>query len=104
MEVDESTLTNWEKNRTNPTPRCLPKIIEFLGYDPMPSVSKSLGERLLRYRKHRGTSQKELAKQISIDPTTLSRLERGKGECFPSTLKKALALFKSRTPKTHLRI
>jgi DNA-binding XRE family transcriptional regulator len=30
-----STVTNWEKNRTRPTLVFMPKIFEFLGYDPL---------------------------------------------------------------------
>lgn len=33
-------------------------------------------------------TQKELARQIGIDPSTLSRLERDKGRCFDTVLKK----------------
>jgi DNA-binding XRE family transcriptional regulator len=65
--VTESTVTNWEKHRTNPTLHLFPKIIEFLGYDPMPTETKTLGDMLLRYRKSRGVTQKELAMKIEID-------------------------------------
>jgi len=90
--VTESTVTNWEKHRTNPTLRAIPKIIEFLSYDPMLGAPKSLSEELLQFRKRRGMSQKEMAKQIGIDPTTLSRLERNQGRCFNSVLRKTTAL------------
>ena len=65
--VDESSVTNWEKNRTKPMLHLFPKIIEFLGYDPMPTETKTLGDMLLRYRKSRGVTQKELAMKIEID-------------------------------------
>jgi transcriptional regulator with XRE-family HTH domain len=77
--VDESTVTNWEKNRTNPILWVMPKIIEFLGYHPSTGDYRTLGGRLLQYRESRGMSQKGLAKRIGIDPTTLSRLERNEG-------------------------
>jgi len=88
LAVDESTVTNWEKNRTQPTLRALPKIVAFLGYDPTPGDSENLGKKLLRYRKMRGTTQKKLAKEIGIDPTTLSRLEKNNGRCFREVLQK----------------
>lgn len=94
--VDESTITNWEKNHTNPMLRLLPKIIEFLGYEPSVGNRDTLGGKLLRYRKSRGVTQKELAKQIVIDPTTLSRIERGKGKCFPSILERVIAFLNRR--------
>lgn len=70
------TIRNWERDRTSPALRYLPAIIEFLGYDPARSEPKTVGERLLKYRRDRGISQKDLARQIGIDPTTLSRIER----------------------------
>jgi transcriptional regulator with XRE-family HTH domain len=95
--VDESTVTNWEKNRTSPTLRSMPKIIDFLGYDPMPRHSETLGEKLLQYRKSCGLSQKELAKRIGIDPATLSMLEREKGRCLTLVLKKVAAFLETHT-------
>lgn len=86
--VDTSTVTNWEKNRTTPTLRCMPKIIEFLGYDPSGNDGCTLGRRLLRYRKCRGMTQKELARQVGIDPTTLSRLERNQGRSFATVIQR----------------
>ena len=93
--VDESTVTNWEKNRTSPTLRSMPTIIEFLGYDPMPNHSETLGEQLSQYRKSRGISQRRLAQQIGIDPATLSRLERERQGCLGWILRKAAAFLQS---------
>jgi len=50
----------------------------------------TIGEKLLRYRKSRGMTQKQLAKQIGIDPMTLSRLERKSCGRNASILKKAM--------------
>jgi transcriptional regulator with XRE-family HTH domain len=86
--VDECTVANWEKNRTNPMLWTLPKIIQFLGYDPSASKPETRGEKLLRYRKYRGMTQKELAKLIGIDPTTLSMLERNRSTCLRPVKKK----------------
>ena len=92
--IDESTITNWEKNRTIPTLRCIPKIVEFLGYDPSPNDSNRLGGKLLRYRKSRGISQREFARQIGIDPTTLKRMESRDGHENRSVLKKVEAFLR----------
>jgi transcriptional regulator with XRE-family HTH domain len=87
--VTEPTVTNWEKNRTQPALRALPKIVEFFGNDPIPCDKKNLSETLLKYRKCRGLTQQELANQIGIDPTTLSRMERNRGRSFESIVRKA---------------
>jgi len=98
--VTESTVTNWEKNRTTPTLRQIPRIIEFLGYEPRLNSDQTLGRRIRTHRQYRGWSQKELAKKIGIDPTTLSRLERGKGRRLASVLKRVTAFFSGDTHKT----
>lgn len=76
--ITESTLLNWEHNRSTPTVQYIPRVIAFLGYDPFANSPMTLGEQLMKYRQYRGLNQKQLAKQIGIDPTTLSRLERSK--------------------------
>ena len=72
-----STVTNWEKNRTSPRLYLLPKIIEFLGYDPSQSNATTLGERIKRYRIQKGLSLRKLAMELGIDPGTLARWEKG---------------------------
>ncbi|MEX1138902.1 MAG: helix-turn-helix transcriptional regulator [Bacteroidota bacterium] len=95
--VDETTVYNWERGYTKPPLRHMPKILEFLGYDPSPNEPRTIGEKLLKYRRDRGMTQKELARQIGIDPTTLSRLERNKNRCFSSVLKKSSEFFEGAT-------
>lgn len=88
--VDETTVYNWERGYTRPPLRYMPKIFEFLGYDPAANEPRNLGEKLLKYRRDRGMTQKELARRIGIDPGTLSRLEKGTGNrIFVSVLRKA---------------
>lgn len=93
--VEVDTIRNWERNRTAPTLRYLPTVTEFLGYDPGPNEPKNLGEKLLKYRRDRGITQKNLARRVGIDPTTLSRLERNKGRFFASVLRKVSAFLET---------
>jgi DNA-binding XRE family transcriptional regulator len=86
--VTECTINNWEKHRSEPMLWVIPKVVEFLGYEPNTSSVKSLGQRIKAYRLMKGITQKELAKQVGIDPTTLSRLERDQGKIFNSTMVK----------------
>ena len=88
--VDTCTVTNWEKNRAEPELRFIPRIINFLGYEPECIKPETLGQRINRYRYLLGISQKALARQIGIDPTTLSRLERNRGVCRTSVLRKVV--------------
>jgi len=53
-------------------------IVEFLGYVPYDTSAISVGEKIVSYRKLLGLSQKRLAHQLGIDPSTLSKWERDK--------------------------
>ena len=85
--VDESTIYNWENNRSYPNLYALPKVIRFLGYDPSYTTPKTIGQKLLAYRKVHGITQKEMAKKLGVDPTTLARWEKGKGKPSEGSLK-----------------
>ncbi len=76
LDVTTSTVTNWEKHRGRPALRLIPKIIEFLGHDPLPEMVTTIGEKIQQYRRKRGLSIKNLAKILGIDPSTLARWER----------------------------
>jgi transcriptional regulator with XRE-family HTH domain len=99
LEVDEETIWNWENNHCTPQIRFIPKVIDFLGYDPLVPLSETIGARLLKYRKRHGLSQKELAKLLVIDPTTLSRLERGRPKTRTHTIEKVSAFLDAHSRK-----
>jgi len=75
--VDKTSIYNWESNRSQPELRYMPGIIDFLGHNPLPSATTGWGERLVQRRMILGLSQKEAAKRLGIDPSTLARWERG---------------------------
>ena len=76
--VTKDTICNWEKNRTSPSLRSIPKIIKFLGYIPYDIHGLTPGEEIRLLRKCLGLSQEKLAKELGIDPSTLWRWEKGK--------------------------
>lgn len=86
--VEECTATNWGLNRTRPILNNTLKIIAFLDHDPKTLALIAIGEKLRKYRKSYGVSQKKLAKQIGIDLTILSRLKRNEGRFFDTVFKK----------------
>lgn len=75
--VNESTILNWENNTCAPAIRMLPRIIDFLGYDPY-LAPQSLGEQLLAKRRHLGLSRKRMAAKLAVDAGTLAAWESGK--------------------------
>jgi transcriptional regulator with XRE-family HTH domain len=74
--VDETSVFNWEANTSQPALRYMPAVIEFLGYDPLPAPT-TVGERIVRRRTALGMSQKDAARTLGVDPSTLARWERG---------------------------
>ena len=57
----------------------MPSIIRFLGYNPLPPAI-GRAERLVQGRRTLGLSQKEAAREMHVDPSTLARWERGERE------------------------
>jgi transcriptional regulator with XRE-family HTH domain len=74
--VDKDTICLWEANESSPFARYVPRIIQFLGYDPWPTP-KTISERLIGARKCLGLTQRAMAKRLRVDPTTLGFWERG---------------------------
>jgi transcriptional regulator with XRE-family HTH domain len=77
--VDEATITNWERNATVPAVRYIPAIIQFLGYDPLPSAN-AFPERLVTARRVLGLSQRKMAAKLGVDPATVQGWEAGQHE------------------------
>ena len=77
--VDEASIHNWETNRTKPGFVNMPAIIKFLGYNPLPPP-EGWADRLVQGRIILGLSQKESAKRMGVDASTLARWERGERE------------------------
>ena len=75
--VDTTTICNWEGNTSLPAIRYLPAIIQFLGYDPQPSLD-SIPDRLASARRTLGLSQRKMAEKLGIDPGTLQGWEAGR--------------------------
>ena len=77
--VDTMSVCNWENNR-GPAINMIPKIIQFLGYDPFNTKFNTFGEKIKWYRCLHGLSQKKFSKALGVDPTTLARWERGENK------------------------
>jgi transcriptional regulator with XRE-family HTH domain len=81
LEVNPSTILNWEKGHTEPSVEAIPTLLQFLGYDPLPEP-KTLPERLLAKRRAMGWSIREAAQRLGVDPGTWTDWEGGKTILF----------------------
>ena len=83
--VTEDCITNWEKNRTTPQIQFLPKIIDFLGYNPNHYDISSFGEIVRDFRQCNGLSHNKLGKLLGVDASTIGSWEIGKSKPHPKT-------------------
>lgn len=101
--ADVCSLRNWEANRSKPMVEFMPAIIRFLGYNPLPAGT-TWAERLVSARMAMGISQKESARRIGVDQSTLAKWERGErqpaGDFAARAYKFLVADESSRTPRT----
>jgi transcriptional regulator with XRE-family HTH domain len=79
MGVDNDTIWRWERDAAAPQIHHFSKIIEFLGYNPLPAP-EDLADALLASRKFHGWSRRKAAKVLGLDESTLARLEQGKSQ------------------------
>ena len=56
----------------------MPKIIEFLGYNPVTYENVTIGGRIKHYRITSGLSHKKMGQIIGVDAATISTWETGK--------------------------
>lgn len=79
MGVDKSSVWRWERNLTSPDLHAMPGIVRFLNYEPAEPTCTRPVSALLRLRRLRGMSQKDLARALGVDPGTVGKWERGEG-------------------------
>ena len=87
LEVCEDTITGWERNKSKPMVGHFPKVIAFLGYNPFPVETETLGGRMKKYRIEHGLSQEDLAKVVGVNESTVFNWERDLHVPFPKKLK-----------------
>ena len=75
--VNRGSVENWEYDNTVPHLRVLPKVIDFLGFDPRtPGVT--IGERLKHKREQLGLRCEEIAEVFGVNPGTIHLWEAGR--------------------------
>ena len=80
--VSTDSVTYWENGRAVPQIQHMPKIIEFLGYNPIPINENTLGGRVKKYRLKHGLSHEEFGRILGVHGSTVGSWE--KEEFIPS--------------------
>jgi transcriptional regulator with XRE-family HTH domain len=70
-----NTVLNWEKGHNEPLVEAIPRIVQFLGYDPIPAPV-TLSERMRAKRRRMGWTISEAADALGVDETTWGDWER----------------------------
>jgi transcriptional regulator with XRE-family HTH domain len=89
--VTESTVWNWESNRSSPPIHQCARVLEFLGYDPFPEPS-TFAEKLVSFRRLNGLRVRDAASLAEVDPASWSSWERGEHQITARYLDLILAL------------
>ena len=86
--VSEDSITYWEGGRAYPQIQHFPKIILFLGYNPVKISDGTLGGRIQNYRITHGMSHKAFGKLIGVNASTIGAWESEKSKPALTHLKR----------------
>src|SRR5690606_3591110 len=81
--VNKAAVHYWENGEDFPHIQSVPKILEFLGYDPFPE-STTFAEALRHFRMKNGLTQESLARLLGVRSEAVSTWESGR--CQPSAV------------------
>ena len=63
--MDRATVQGWERGLASPGIKVIPRVIDFLGYDPLP-VPGNISDRIAYARRRMGFTQEDLAQALSV--------------------------------------
>lgn len=76
LRINPMTISLWENSDRKPAPRMMKKIIAFLGYIPPLGIKENtLAYELYKYRCINGVTQKDIALQLKIDRSAVTKIE-----------------------------
>jgi transcriptional regulator with XRE-family HTH domain len=93
--VHFESFKNWERGIAVPTVRYVPKIIEFLGYDPE-LVPETPSRRIAYARRRLGFTQEDLAKALKVDSVSIWHWEKAHFEPPDAKMRQLSEMLKAR--------
>lgn len=85
--VDPENIINWKLRGRQPHITFYPKIIEFLGYNPVPINTDTLAGRIKLFRIEHGLSQRAFAELSGLDESSICLWEKNEKQPLPSKRK-----------------
>jgi len=85
--VDVENIINWRVRGMAPHITVYPKIIEFLGYNPVSIDVSTLGGRMRKYRIENGLSQRAFAELSCLDESSICVWEKNEKQPLPNKRK-----------------
>jgi transcriptional regulator with XRE-family HTH domain len=77
LRVSKRSVETWERNEVSPSRALAAAVRAFLGLENPPAPTP-IADRLTAFRKIRGLSQAELARELGVHRCTVVRWERGR--------------------------
>lgn len=96
LKIDQNTLYQWENNICFPKAYLMPRILAFLGYDPLFKDPSSLSEQVAHYRRVKGLSCQKLGQQMGVSSQVIKAVELGKGDVSEKMVEKVTAFMADR--------
>ena len=75
--VTEDCFTLWENHKSMPQIQHVPKIIQFLGYNPYSVEGDSLSARIQNHQYKHGLSDKKMGRLVGVHATTVRAWKMG---------------------------
>jgi len=91
LKVDPTTYKLWESGKSEPRPDNWPRVLAFLGYDPVCAHPTTIPEQIGAVRRRHGLSRQALGKLIGGSDHVVRRLESGR----TTASERALAVLKT---------
>ena len=89
--ISEWTYLGWEVGDTMPAVRFIPKVIDFLGYDPFPE-GNTFPERIRNARERRGLNRIKFAQMVGVSQWSIEQWEKGMCRPNPTNMRRLLAI------------
>ncbi len=95
LQVDRGSIQNWERGVGEPGIQVIPRILDFLRYDPEP-LPEALPGRIWYARRRLGFTQEDLAAALKVGSFAVWEWETGRSSPPPAAVEEIQSLLEAR--------